>query len=157
MGIEPPLDIRVLEPDDAPSYKRLREMAAEDPAFGTSPATEAAYSVELVRQTLAPTGQGYVLGVFRNDLLVGMVGFGEGVEGVRGRSGTLYGLFVDPSHRRHGIARMLVTRLISLVSADRISLRVAPDNKAAMRLYQDVGFRVQAETRDEKLLVLEVS
>jgi [ribosomal protein S18]-alanine N-acetyltransferase len=52
-------------------------------------------------------------------------------------------LIVDPARRRSGLGRALVAELVAAAEATGLSgflLRVAPDNTAAIALYQAAGF-----------------
>jgi ribosomal protein S18 acetylase RimI-like enzyme len=61
--------------------------------------------------------------------------------------GTAWGvrdLYVDPAHRRGGVARALVDRVVADARAAgvrRLSLQTEPDNAAALALYAGLGFR----------------
>ncbi|MFB6398247.1 GNAT family N-acetyltransferase [Polymorphospora lycopeni] len=53
-------------------------------------------------------------------------------------------LYVDPAHRRSGLARELLRHVVDearAAGALRISLQTEPDNAAALRLYAGFGFR----------------
>jgi len=55
---------------------------------------------------------------------------------------------VDPSQRRRGLARALLTELLHRVGADaRLTLEVRPTNHGAIRLYEDLGFRTVGRRR----------
>ena len=63
----------------------------------------------------------------------------------------LMNIAVDPAHRRHGIARHLLTRLmLDLVEArvSHLTLEVRTDNAAAIRLYDEFGFVAAGERKD---------
>lgn len=52
-------------------------------------------------------------------------------------------LFVDPTHRRRGIARSLLSHAMSSlreIGANRVGLRVDADDEAAVALYTQMGF-----------------
>ena len=56
----------------------------------------------------------------------------------------LHDLFVDPDHRRQGVARALMeeARALALASgADGLSLSTATDNLRAQSLYEALGYR----------------
>lgn len=55
----------------------------------------------------------------------------------------LLNVCVSPSHRRHGLARLMVDHLLQTAQQQRAQimfLEVRPSNKAALRLYRDIGF-----------------
>jgi ribosomal protein S18 acetylase RimI-like enzyme len=141
------LDIRVLTPDDVVPYKSLRTEAATDPSFGITPEAEAAYTAALLTRTLIDSYLAFTLGAFLGDDLVGMVGFGRGVED---DSCTLYGLFVTEEQRRAGIGRVLVEAFLDEAKrreVKTVSLKVSDDNVRAIPLYLSLGFRPDAGNR----------
>lgn len=66
----------------------------------------------------------------------------------RGRSGWISGVGVAPEHRRRGVGRAMIGRLLENAAAtglDEISLEVIVENTAARQLYAGLGFQ---ETRE---------
>ena len=62
----------------------------------------------------------------------------------------IYGLAVDPSHRRQGLARQLMAEAVAWGAergATTAWLHVETDNTAAIALYQSMGFRTHHLTR----------
>jgi ribosomal protein S18 acetylase RimI-like enzyme len=60
----------------------------------------------------------------------------------------LVSMWVDPGHRRRGVARALIDRAIGWAAerhADEVILWVADRNAAARRLYEQIGFRPTGE------------
>jgi ribosomal protein S18 acetylase RimI-like enzyme len=72
-----------------------------------------------------------------------------GVEGtdymsLRGPAGVLYDIVVEPSHRGHGVGRMLLDATIEALKvrgSPRVVLSTADRNAAAQRLFDHAGFR----------------
>ena len=63
---------------------------------------------------------------------------------LRGPAGALYDIVVDPSHRGHGVGRMLLDATIAALKdrgAPRIVLETAEGNEAAQHLFAHAGFR----------------
>ena len=52
----------------------------------------------------------------------------------------LHHVVVDPEHRSEGIGSRLVSALASSAAPGRITLKVHPDNAAAARFYERLGF-----------------
>lgn len=53
------------------------------------------------------------------------------------------GIYIDPNSRRTGVSRALMAALHAearAAGAHRIRLKVYPDNKAAVRLYESLGY-----------------
>ena len=73
----------------------------------------------------------------------------SGVEGndymaLRGPSGVVYDIVVDPTHRRQGIGRMLLDATLESLKArgsPRVVLSTAERNVAAQHLFDRAGFR----------------
>jgi ribosomal protein S18 acetylase RimI-like enzyme len=65
------------------------------------------------------------------------------------RRATIYGTFVDPAIRRSGVGRRLMTALLAeLAAAPDVAvarLAVNAAQTAAVRLYEEIGFRVVGE------------
>ena len=62
----------------------------------------------------------------------------------------LHDLFVQPSHRRHGIARALlhaVQEKAAAAGACEVVLSTAHENRSAQALYENEGFRLDKEFR----------
>jgi len=58
--------------------------------------------------------------------------------------GALHDVWVEPSHRRHGVARMLVKATIDRLTekgAPRVVLSTATTNREAQALFASLGFR----------------
>lgn len=138
MGKKQTLDIRELGPDDAAAYKRMRLEAASDPSFGIDPATEEAYTVELLGQALGQADGSYVSGAFDDDDMVAMVGFGRGMTP---NTGTLFGLYVASRWRRRSIGTELCLALIERHPECSLRLEVLRINDGAIALYERLGFR----------------
>ena len=72
-----------------------------------------------------------------------------GVEGndymeLRGPAGVVYDIIVDPTHRKHGVGRMLLNATLEALKArgaPRVVLSTAERNTAAQRLFDRAGFR----------------
>ena len=92
-----------------------------------------------------PARGNYFLGVFAGDpaRLVGIAGLiTTGLRKVR-HCGRLTSLFVRPEHRRSGLARMLVARLLVEAAEEglrAVRLEVVANNRAAIALYEELGF-----------------
>lgn len=151
--MKPEPDIRVLEPADATEYKRLRVEAADDPSFGTTPALELAWSTPLLAQALGQDDGGFILGAFDSvdrDRLIGMVGYGRGmIEG----TGSLFGLYVSPAHRRAGVGGQLCEALVARQPGDTIRLEVLRSNTGAISLYRTLSFDIQ-QTNEETVVMV---
>ncbi|MFL5528161.1 MAG: GNAT family N-acetyltransferase [Gemmatimonadaceae bacterium] len=63
---------------------------------------------------------------------------------LRGPAGVLHDIVVDPSHREHGVGRMLLDATLEALKvrgAPRVVLSTAERNVPAQRLFERAGFR----------------
>lgn len=163
--------IRVLSPADAESYRFVRLLALHEqpPAFGALPEDEPNLSEMAFR--LAESGERCFFGAFQDHQLVGIVRISrDGASNEKHRA-YLGGLYVLPEFRRNGCGRSLVRQALSWAatarSIRRVNLTVVTQQKAAIGLYQSIGFRIygtEPETfskagrfYDEHLMTLELT
>lgn len=152
MNSRPPAAIRiaVLQTEDAPAYKRLRDasLLRAPEAFSTDYATAVTRPPIIYAARFSQPGKGpFTLGAFTNDgRLVGSLGF-ERVDALFKRHiGHINAVMVDVHFERQGIARQLLEACIAhaeqLAGLDMVQLGVTASNERAVRLYQRAGFRV---------------
>ena len=70
------------------------------------------------------------------------------------------GIAVHPDHQQLGYGRLMMRWLENqarLRGAERIRLRVHPENVAARRLYESLGYVAAGEERGETLMTLELA
>jgi len=158
--------IRVLSNTDADVFWQLRLRALREEPESFAMAFEEARMVG----TLDSSGDSFVLGAF-TPALSGMVGFFRR-QGIKNRhKGTVWGMYVAPEMRGEGLARSLMSALISRASVlpdlEQLVLEVVTTNEAAQRLYSSLGFvpyglerralRIGNRYLDEELLFLDLS
>ena len=79
---------------------------------------------------------------------VGLAGYALGAPASRAGEAWLLSLAVDPMRRGQGHAQALAGALLqsfAILGYERIALTVTPTNAAAARLYERLGFAVEAE------------
>jgi RimJ/RimL family protein N-acetyltransferase len=165
------MQIRFLTPDDAPEYSRLRlEMLETDPqAFSSSAEEHRSLSMDELRYRMGSVEEDqFIVGAFEEGRLSGVVGFHR-EKGLKTRhKGRIWGVYIAPEKRGHGLARDMIEMVLQRASAipglEQILLSVAATQTAAFHLYQSLGFeswgceprglRVGDEYIDEHYMIL---
>lgn len=140
--------LRPLGVPDAIQYRtiRLNALKLAPTAFSSSFETCRLLADEffLDRATFAPDN--FIIGGFHDQNLIATAGGYVDQEKKRNHIGFVVGMWVEPSYRKHGIARKLlhavVTQLKSLPHVTNIQLSVTDDNHHALELYKNYGFVV---------------
>jgi ribosomal protein S18 acetylase RimI-like enzyme len=142
-------DVRLLTGDDTAEFRAFRLAALEESpkAFGESPEEFRASTIEGTAQRIgASDGSSFVLGAFVGGRLAGTAGFFRHTGRKRRHKGHVWGVYVDPSCRKRGIARSLMEALIARVrkveDLRQVSLSVSTTQPAARSLYASVGFQL---------------
>ncbi len=113
-----------------------------------------AYTDYYVPMRLAPDQMAAVDRFYDVDLVRSLVATSDGkpigmaLLSVRGDRGWISGVGVLPGHRRRGVARAMVARLIANAreaGLHEITLEVIAQNTPAWRLYAEAGFQIQRE------------
>ncbi|EQD62868.1 GCN5-related N-acetyltransferase domain protein, partial [mine drainage metagenome] len=137
--------VRRLRSDEVREFRwiRLRSLATDAMAFGSTYAREAAFLAavweERARDGATAADRGYWVAVAPDEQFVGLVGaIPQPPELV------VVAMWVAPSHRRHGIAGRLLDALLDWADTvrpgGRVHLSVNPAQLAAVRLYESRGF-----------------
>jgi ribosomal protein S18 acetylase RimI-like enzyme len=125
---------------------RLRALADAPGAFASTLEAELGFGDEVWRQRAGgdPAAATFIASAGGADIGLARV-FAE--PDPPGRT-HLVSMWVDPGHRRRGVARALIDRAVAWASdrqAREVVLWVADRNAAARRLYQGMGFRPTGE------------
>jgi ribosomal protein S18 acetylase RimI-like enzyme len=159
---------RRLLADDTAAYRTLRLAGLEESpeAFGSDYATESTAPREQFAETLS---SGYVAGAFLQGQLVAVAGFRPLDREKTRHRGDIWGVYVAPEARGHGVGRQIVTYVLAYARTRvvQVHLAVTASNAAAVALYENLGFvRYGTEPRallvegrylDEHLMVLQFS
>jgi RimJ/RimL family protein N-acetyltransferase len=133
--------------DDAEAYIELRRKALLDAplAFSASPADDVASSLEAVREQLRGAPQAVILGAFE-DGLVGTVGLFRDRHLKAAHKAHIWGMYVEPAHRRRGLATELLQTAVrharAMGGVSWVHLSVSFAAPQAQRLYERAGFQI---------------
>jgi ribosomal protein S18 acetylase RimI-like enzyme len=136
-------DFRRLSPEDAAAYRELRLEGLQNAptAFGSS------YEVES-KQTVADfegwMTRSYIAGAWLDGALAGAASFYR-LDGTKTlHRGNIWGVYVRPGARGHGIARALITHVLAFARTQvkQVHLSVVTENESARRLYEALGFTI---------------
>jgi ribosomal protein S18 acetylase RimI-like enzyme len=130
-------------------YKELRLAALknEPQAFGSSYERESAYPDEEWQERLkeAAEGKRHIFFARLDEKLVGMVAGGRDYEESNSNVAYIWGLYIDASLRRKGIAKLLMSKVLEELSKDRgiqtIRLEANVEQESAVKLYESLGFK----------------
>ena len=144
------MQIRPLTEADAEIYHtlRLRALREHPAAFAQPYESQAATPMADVAQRLRETAEAphdFILGVFLDNALIGMVGFrrdrGERVL----HKGSIWGMYIAAEAQGHGLGRALmldaIRRTKEMPGLQQIGLGVISGNDYARRLYTSLGFQ----------------
>lgn len=143
-------DIRPLTSDDVAEYHalRLRGLRESPEAFGSSYDEERDMALDEVAKRIEPSGTPtgrIMLGAFASGALVGVMGCVQSGKVKSRHKATVWGMYVAPEARGHGVGRAMLERGIeearSWPNVDQLSLSVVERGTAARSLYLSVGFR----------------
>ena len=143
------MNFRLLQPEDAAAYwaVRLEALETEPEAFGKAPEEFRAVSLDEMAEKLRGMGESsFCLGVFEDELLVGIATFVRETRKKERHKAHIYGVYVRASHRGRGVGRAMLDRVLALArpqeGLEQILLAVATTNERALRLYRSMGFEI---------------
>jgi len=153
------MEIRPLLPSDAEAAVALRRLAltTDAYAFAERPESDPALDLDFVRERLAASSVqagAVVVGAFEPRLI--------GVLGVHRLSGSdsarLWGFYVAPTHRAHGIGRALMAAALDsakqMIGIACVELSVAERSVVAIRIYEAAGFVTTATVGGKRQMIV---
>jgi len=157
-GKMPEVSIITLPPARWREAKKLRleALLAEPSAFASSYEDELTFpdDVWIARLTSAYQRDGNL--TFFAEVegeLVGMAGAGWSAKPKLRHVAEVYGVYVSPEMRSRGVASALMRRLLhelrSLDQIEKVNLTVNTEARAAVRLYEKLGFEIGGRARRE--------
>ena len=167
------ITVRPLNDNDAHSFQELRLKGLQEhpEAFASTYEREVAYSMEFVANRLRRTAESpnnFTLGAFRQEGLLGLVGFYRKDGEKEQHRGHIWGMYVRSDAQGKGIGKTLladaIVRAKALPGLAQIELCVVTRNMQARNLYASLGFVscgidpralfVDGEYLDEERMVL---
>ena len=137
-----------LAPKDADRYIAFRkQMLADSPwAFSANPDDDVALESEFLNSTLAQSDNAImaIAGDKDSSSLVAAAGIYRVKNPKFSHRAKLWGVFVDPGHRGHGLGRAVTAAALELArrwhGVAHIDVGVSDNSPAALRIYQSLGF-----------------
>lgn len=165
--------IRPLNESDAKMYHalRLRALKEHPTAFAQPYESQASTPIGDVARRLSEASESphdFILGIFTNDMLIGMVGFRRERGDRLRHKGSIWGMYIASEVQGQGLGRALIQEAIrrasNLDGLEQISLGVISGNAYARSLYISLGFEsyglekraiiINGECHDDELMQL---
>ena len=148
---------RVLLPKESKIYREIRLVSLKtfpdsfEAKYGDSVKQEKlAFETEIENQSI----NRFVCGAFDGEKLIGICTFAKDKNG----KGNIIQMFVKPEYQGQNIGRELLEFILKEVKKrlpeTDIFLEVAKDNLSAFHLYKKVGFKIEKESEDGRILLM---
>jgi RimJ/RimL family protein N-acetyltransferase len=140
--------IRKLQPDESLLYRalRLQCLKTEPDYFGCTYEEESCTPKLIFESWIEREDPDHIMfGAFDEGRLIGIAGFARQDRQRARHRGEVVQMYVDASYRgRHvgeNLLRSLLTQAFSLEGVEQVQLSVVAHNRAAIRLYEKIGFQ----------------
>lgn len=146
VGSESDVSFRALGPGDTEAYRNLRLQAvSECPLeFGRTLSDLLHLPDEYFSNQLTRTENSAVIGAFHKESLIAVACIARTRMPYLSHKAQIWGVYVAPSYRRVGVGTRLMQKVLQFVESvlglHQVTLCVNPENKAAISVYQSVGF-----------------
>lgn len=152
--------IRKLTKQDVKNAFHLRLEALEESptSFLTTPAEERVKGEFFLTHVIdSQDNSSAILGAFTaDDQLIGMLGIHKTHSERVKHKAYLWGTYVMPRHRAHGIGKKLLEHAVNFakseMSCDIARLSVVTENTPAIKLYQSAGFTIWGEEKSALII-----
>lgn len=136
------IEIKILSINEVNGFRTIRLSALKNSPemFGST------YAIEVEKPTVFfenCLSNSIVFGVYYENKIIGLATFTQ-ENGIKfSHKADLSSVFIEPEFQRKGVAGQLLTAVIeySKKHVEQILLTVATDNKAAIHLYEKLGFQ----------------
>lgn len=142
------ITIRKLHPDESALYRaiRLQCLKTEPDHFGSTFEEESSMPRLKFESWIEQEDSDHIMfGALDGEKLAGIVGFMRQERQRTRHRGDVVQMYVDASHRGQGLGERLLRGLLnqafSLDGVEQAQLSVVAHNRAAIRLYERIGFR----------------
>jgi Acetyltransferases, including N-acetylases of ribosomal proteins len=140
--------IRKLQPHESAIYREVRLACLKDasPYFGSTYEEEVLNPKLTFETFIEDDSPDHVMfGAFDEERLIGITGFNRMPRQRAMHRGELVQVYVDSSYRGQNIGEKLIRRALeyafTLDGIEQVQLSVIADNRAAIKLYEKVGFK----------------
>lgn len=157
------MNIRFLQQHDSIIYKELRlNSLTESPfAFSDSYEDQVNKSIADFELEIKKTGnplESFTLGAFSNqDQLIGFVKFKRDHRSKARHRASLFSLYVHPDYRGKGIAKKLITNLLSTIKPikdlEQLQLSTIISKDSLIDFYKSFGFEILGDVIKQDLII----
>lgn len=139
------MEIRLLEPEDAGAYRKLRlEALLNSPEAFLTSHEEAEKMSEDDYKVRLQSDAAFNFGAFREDNLIGMVALVRETKNKISHRSSVFGMYVTPAYRGRSIGKKLMQTAVeharSLDGVSQVCMSVVTTNTTAKSMYYAQGF-----------------
>jgi RimJ/RimL family protein N-acetyltransferase len=146
VGSESDISFKALCPGDVEAFRKIRLQAVTEcpHEFGMTTNDVLSFPEDCISTELTRTENWAVIGAFHKGALIAVAGIARFRMPYLSHKAQIWGVYVAPSYRRAGVGTRLMQQTLqfieSVLGLRQVTLCVNPENKAAILIYQSVGF-----------------